>query len=321
MSADRLLGGPRPRRIAVLGGTGFVGTAIVSKLAAAGHEVRVLTRDLRNGRHLAVLPTVRTLRVDVHDGSALRRAFEGCDTAINLVGILNEKGFSGRGFAHAHAELARKTVEAAVAAGVTRLLHMSALGAAEDGPSFYLQSKGVAERHVRAAPPSLAWTVFRPSVIFGAGDSFMNRFAGLLRLSQGVIPLARAGARFAPIWVEDVATAFLAALEERTPAGATLPGGRSTGRAYDLCGPEVFTLEALVRLAGDASGVKAHILPLPDWAARLQARLMDFVPGKPFSTDNYRSLTVDNICREDGCAPLGITPASLRALAATYLRG
>lgn len=321
MSAARLVGGSPPRRIVVLGGTGFVGTAVVSTLAAAGHEVRVLTRDLRNGRHLAVLPTVRTLRVDVHDGTALRRASEGCDTAINLVGILNEKGFSGRGFAQAHAELARRTVEAAVAAGVTRLLHMSALGAAEDGPSFYLQSKGVAERHVRAAPSSLAWTVFRPSVIFGAGDSFMNRFAGLLRLSRGVIPLARAGARFAPIWVEDVATAFVRALDDRMPDGTPLPGGRSTGRSYDLCGPEVFTLEALVRLAGEASGTRAHILPLPDRVARLQARVMDFVPGKPFSTDNYRSLTVDNVCREDGCAPLGIAPTSLRAIAPTYLRG
>jgi NADH dehydrogenase len=250
----------------------------------------------------------------------LRAAFADCDTVVNLVGILNEKGFSGRGFAHAHAELARKTVAAAAAAGVARLLHMSALGAAEDGPSFYLQSKGVAERHVRAAPSSLAWTIFRPSVIFGAGDSFMNRFAGLLRLSQGVIPLARAEARFAPIWVEDVAAASVAALDQRAPGGGPLPGGSSLGRSYDLCGPEVFTLGALVRLAGAASGTPARVIPLPDALARMQARVMDFVPGKPFSTDNYRSLTVDNVCREDGCAPLGITPCSLRALAPTYLR-
>ena len=311
---------PRPRRIAVLGGTGFVGTAVVSRLAAAGHELRVLTRDPRNGRPLAVLPTVRILRADVHDEPTLRQAFTGCDTVINLVGILNEKGFSGAGFAHAHAELARKTVAQAVAAGATRLLHMSALGAAPDGPSFYLQSKGVAERHVRAAPASLRWTIFRPSVIFGAGDSFMNRFAGLLRLSQGVIPLARAEARFAPIWVDDVAAAFAHALDDRMSDGAPLPGGSSVGRAYDLCGPEIFTLGDLVRLAGGSAGIRTRVLPLPDAVARLQARVMDFVPGKPFSTDNYRSLTVDNVCREDGCAPLGIVPASLRALAPTYLR-
>jgi NADH dehydrogenase len=187
---------------------------------------------------------------------------------------------------------------------------MSALGAAEDGPSFYLQSKGVAERHVRAAPPALGWTILRPSVIFGAGDSFMNRFAGLLRLSRGVIPLARAEARFAPVWVGDVAEAFARALADRG----------TVGKSYDLCGPEVFTLGALVRLAGGFSGTRAHVLPLPDWAARLQARVMDFVPGKPFSTDNYRSLTVDNISDDDGCARLGITPASLRAIGPGYLR-
>ncbi len=313
MSAPRTDGldvTPAPRRIALLGGTGFVGTALAARLAADGHELRLLTRDPRRADHLRVLPGARVLRADVHDEAALRRALEGCDTVVNLVGILNEKGFSGRGFAEAHAELARKTVAAAVAAGATRLLHMRALGAAEDGPSFYLQSKGVAERHVRAAPPALGWTILRPSVIFGAGDSFMNRFAGLLRLSRGVIPLARAEARFAPVWVGDVAEAFARALADRG----------TVGKSYDLCGPEVFTLGALVRLAGGFSGTRAHVLPLPDWAARLQARVMDFVPGKPFSTDNYRSLTVDNISDDDGCARLGITPASLRAIGPGYLR-
>jgi NADH dehydrogenase len=200
---------------------------------------------------------------------------------------------------------------------------MSALGAAVDGPSFYLQSKGTAEGHVRAAPGSIAWTIFRPSVIFGAGDSFMNRFAGLLRLTGGVIPLARAGARFAPIWVDDVVTAFAYALEDRLPEAAmghtALPGGSSIGQSYDLCGPEVFTLAELVQLAGEMSGTRARVLPLPDAAARLQARLMDFVPGKPFSTDNYRSLTVDNICRDPGCERLGIRPVSLRAVGPRYL--
>lgn len=311
------------RRIAVLGGTGFVGTALVSRLATAGHELRVLTRDPSNGRSFAVLPTVRMLQTDVHDESALRTAFTDCDTVVNLVGILNEKGFSGAGFTRAHAELTRKTVAAAAASGVSRLLHMSALGAAVDGPSFYLQSKGVAEGHVRAAPGSIAWTIFRPSVIFGAGDSFMNRFAGLLRLSRGVIPLARASARFAPIWVDDVVTAFSYALEDRLPEAAmghtALPGGSSIGQSYDLCGPEVFTLAELVQLAGEMSGTRARVFPLPDAAAKLQARLMDFVPGKPFSTDNYRSLTVDNVCSDPGCERLGIRPASLRAVGPRYL--
>jgi NADH dehydrogenase len=157
-------------------------------------------------------------------------------------------------------------------------------------------------------------------VIFGAGDSFMNRFAGLLRLSGGAIPLARAGARFAPVWVGDVAEAFARALAGRMPDGAPLPGGAPVGQSYDLCGPEVFTLESLVRLAGEWSGTRARVLPLPDWAGRLQARVMDFVPGKPFSTDNYRSLTVDNVSAEQGCARLGIAPASLRVIGPAYLK-
>ena len=302
---------PAARTIVLLGGSGFVGTELCSRLARAGHALRVLTRDPARARHLQVLPGLELRRTDVHDPSALGRALAGADVAVNLVGILNETGFSGRGFHVAHAELTRRLVEVAAAQGVARLLQMSALGADESGPSHYQRSKGAAERCVRAAPAALDWTIFRPSVIFGARDSLMNRFASLLRLTGGFIPLARPAARFGPVWVGDVARAFELALE----------GGATSRQSYELCGPEVVTLAELVRLAGEASGVRARILPLPDAVARAQAFVMDFVPGRPFSTDNYRSLSVDNVCRDDGFARLGIRPASMRAIVPGYLSG
>lgn len=296
--------------ITVLGGTGFVGTALVSRLAAAGHRLRLPTRDPLGARHLAVLPNVERLRADVHDPAQLRSVVAGSDVLVNLVGILNEKGSSGEGFLKAHAELTRKAIAACLETGTRRYLHMSSLGADENGPSHYQRSKGVAERHVRAAPDTLDWTILRPSVIFGSRDSLLNRFAALLRLSAGVMPLARANARFAPVWVEDVVSAFELALH----------GGTTSRQSYDLCGPEVMTLAELVRRTGRFSGTRAHVIPLPDAVGRAQAFVMDFIPGKPFSTDNFRSLTVDNVCRENGFARLGIAPTSLDSIAPTYLR-
>jgi NADH dehydrogenase len=301
-------------RIVILGGSGFIGTALVARLGAAGHEVRVLTRQVARARHLAVLPRTSIVAANVHDPLVLRREFAGADVVINLVGILNEAGRSGAGFTTAHADLTREVVAAAAARGVGKLLQMSSLGAdATQGPSHYLRSKGVAEQYVRAAPAALRWTIFRPSVIFGPGDSFLNRFAGLLRLSAGVLPLARANTRFAPVYVADVVEAFLRCLP-----GAS-HGTTSDGASYDLCGPGVHTLAELVRMTGDAIGVPARILPLPDAIAKLQGFVMDFIPGKPFSSDNYRSLLLDSVCAECGLAKLGIQPASLAAIVPTYL--
>jgi NADH dehydrogenase len=296
--------------ITVLGGTGFVGSALVARLAGVGHRIKLPSRNPYAARHLAVLPNVERIRADVHDPEALRTAIVGSEVVINLVGILNEKGRSGRGFDLAHAELTRKTIVACAETGVTRYLHMSALGANEAGPSHYLRSKGTAERHVREAPESLDWTIFRPSVIFGRGDSLLNRFAGLLRLSGGLMPLARADAKFAPVWVDDVVSSFQKALF----------GGPTSKQSYDLCGPEVMTLADLVRYTGALAGTRAHVIALPDVVGRLQALVMDFVPGKPFSTDNFLSLTVDNVCQENGLVRLGIVPTPLASVAPTYIR-
>jgi NADH dehydrogenase len=297
--------------ICVLGGTGFVGTELVTRLVYAGHWVRVATRNLAHADRLRVLDTAELRQANVHDPRVLSQLFADCAVVINLIGILNEHRRDT--FEAVHAQLAAKVMTAARTTGVRRVLHMSSLGAALHAPSRYLRSKAAAEAAVRALPhPEQAHpavTVFRPSVIFGAGDSLTNRFAGLLRMSAGILPLARAGARFAPISVLDVAAAFMRALNRAASTGAT----------YELCGPEVLTLEEIVRLTARVAGLPCHILRLPDALARVQGVVLGLLPGKPFSLDNFRSLTLDSVCREDGCAALGIVPRPMLAELPRYL--
>ncbi|MEX0900699.1 MAG: complex I NDUFA9 subunit family protein [Gammaproteobacteria bacterium] len=298
------------RNICVLGGTGFVGGQLVTRLARDGHRVTVPSRHPHRHRGLSVLPTVRVVRADVHDESALAELFRGCDAVVNLVGILNE----GRGetFRRAHVELPRKLAQAARTTGVRRLLHMSALGAdAANAPSLYLRTKGEGEAALRVhAGDRIAYTVFQPSVIFGPGDSFTNRFASLLRVAP-FFPLACPDARFQPVYVGDVAQAFVNALADHD----------AHGQRYTLCGPDVYTLRALVRFVARESRLERRIIGLPRWLGKLQAALLEFVPGKPFTRDNWRSLQADSVCRGGpGLAELGITPTSLALIAPTYLR-
>jgi NADH dehydrogenase len=307
-TAATSLPGP-PLLICLLGGSGFIGTELAARLARDGHRLRIVTRRFATAAHLRVLPNCEIVVADVHRQDTLGRVLSDVDVVVNLIGILNESGRSGAGFRRAHAELARRVVDAAVARRVTRLLQMSSLGADVNGPSHYLRSKGEAERAVRAAPATLDTTIFRPSVVFGPRDSLTNRFAGLLRLSAGWLPLAKPNARFAPVYVGDVADAFVRALR----------GGPTSGRTYELCGPDVVTLEQLVRMTAATAGLPCHVVRLPDFIARVQAFVMDFLPGKPFSTDNYRSLSQDSVCRENGCAQLGLTPSSISAVLPTYL--
>ena len=297
--------------ICVLGGTGFVGTELVTRLVYAGHWVRVPTRNLATADRLRVLDTAELRQANVHDPRVLSQLFADCAAVINLIGILNERGRDT--FETVHAQLAVKVMAAARAAGVRCVLHMSSLGAGETAPSRYLRSRAAAEAAVRALPhpeqPHPSVTIFRPSVIFGAGDSLTNRFAGLLRVGAGFLPLARAHARFAPISVLDVAEAFMRALS-RAPGAAAI---------YELCGPEVLTLEQIVRLTARVAGLRCHILRVPDALGRLQGVVMGLLPGKPFSLDNFRSLTLDSVCREDGCAALGIVPRTMLADLPLYL--
>ena len=179
-------------RIAVLGGTGFIGRSLCERLVADGHEVRILTRRRERHRDLLVLPTAHVVEADVHNPVVLKREFQGLDAVVNLVGVLNESGRTGTGFEFAHVELPAKVVQACRQTGVPRLLHMSALHAAPDAPSNYLSSKGRGEKIVHEAQSNkLQVTSFRPSVIFGPRDSFTNRFANLLRKVPCVFPLAK----------------------------------------------------------------------------------------------------------------------------------
>jgi NADH dehydrogenase len=228
---------------------------------------------------------------------------------INLIGILNERGFSGAGFRRAHTELTRGVLLASRSAGVTRLLQVSALKAAVDAPSYYLRSKGDAEHLIRESNPALDWTIFQPSVMFGPGDSFLNRFAGLLAAIPWVFPLAKPNARFQPVSVDDVIEALLRCLH----------GGASSRQTYELGGPQIYSLREIVSLVAKLTGRRRWIVGLPDPVARLQALAMDFVPGRPFSSDNYRSLTVDSVCEADGFAKLGIKPQSMVGTARQYL--
>lgn len=286
-------------RIAVLGGTGFVGHSLCVRLAAAGHELRILTRHRNRHRDFLVLPTAQVVEADVHNPAVLKRELAGCEAAVNLVGILNESGRET--FVRAHAELPAKLVQACREAGVPRLLHMSALHATVDAPSRYLRSKAQGEQAVMAAAGTLQVTSFRPSVIFGRGDSFTNRFAALLRRVPVVFPLACPEARLQPIHVEDVTHAFAVALERQ----------ETIGKVFNLCGPKAYSLHELVSLIATTTGQRRRIVPLGPGLSRMQAALLQFAPGKPFTPDNFRSLQVPSTCNEPFPELFDIEPAQL----------
>lgn len=292
-------------RIVTIGGSGFLGHHVALSLADHGHVNTVLTRQPAQRGPLRLVPGVTLARADVHDADTLARQLEGADAVVSMAGILNEKGRDGAGFRRVHVELVDGIVKACQATGVQRVLHVSALGAGQ-GESHYQRSKGEAEAML--ANSGLDVTVFQPSVIFGIGDGFFNRFAALLRLAP-VLPLACPGSRLQPVWARDVGAAMALALERPGAIGAT----------WELGGPQVYTLRELVEWTARALGLRRWIVGLPDGVSRLQAAVMDFVPGKPFSTDNYRSLQVDNVTRDNMLPRLGIRPASIDAVVPDYL--
>jgi uncharacterized protein YbjT (DUF2867 family) len=295
--------------VCLLGGSGFVGRHIAHRLVGQGLQVRILTRRPERARDLLVLPTAELIECDVHDPAQLAHQFADVDAVINLVGVLHD-GRGNESFAMAHVQLAEKVVQACAGSGVRRLLHMSALNADANGPSAYLRSKGEAQAKVQegTARNGIACTIFRPSVIFGAGDSFLNRFAELLRLSP-IIPLACPDARFQPVFVEDVARCFVDSLLNRD----------CYGRSLDICGPDIFTLRELVTLTATITQRKRVIVGLGPALSRLQASVLEFMPGKPLTRDNLLSMQVDSVC---GCDfPLPFRPASLETVAPEYLAG
>jgi len=291
-------------RIVVLGGSGFVGRHIVARLVGEGQRVVVPTRSRERARHLILLPTVEVVETNVQDPVILERLAAGADIVINLVGIINE--YRRGDFDRVHVELARNTVAACRAVGVRRLLHMSALNATPEGPSRYLASKGRAEEIVAAS--DLEWTIFRPSIIFGPEDSFLNLFARLERLLP-LIALACPGARFQPVWVADVAEGFVRALAEPS----------TYGERYALCGPRAYTLRELVAYVGELTGEDRPIMPLGPTLSRLQAHLLELLPGKLMTRDNLASMSLDNVCDRPYPALLGGPPTALEAVVPAYL--
>ena len=302
------------KKVLILGGTGFVGSHVCQKLALLPLRITLPTRRPENAKQLQSLPTVDVLQADVHDEAALARLLAGHDAVVNLVAILHG---TEAAFNRVHVELPQKLARACQTAGVRRVVHVSALGAALDAPSMYQRSKARGEQVLNASmqADALDLTLLRPSVIFGAEDKFLNVFAKLQQIFP-IIPLAGADTRFQPVWVDDVAQAIVQCLQDPQTAGQT----------FDLCGPDVMTLRQLVEFSGKASGIRhgqgRPVFGLPLALGRLQAALMSLAPGEPLmSRDNLDSMAVDNITdgRLPGLAALGITAASVEAVASVYL--
>jgi len=297
--------------ILVLGGSGFVGSVLCETLVrhcgGGGWRITVPTRRSMRGQQIQTLPTVEVVQADVNDDRQLAGLVAGRDAVVNLVAILHG---SQAEFERVHVALPRRLANACVAAGVGRIVHVSALAADAHAPSMYLRSKAAGEAAL--ADPRLAVTILRPSVIFGQGDSFLNLFARL-QAAFPVMPLAGASARFQPVWVEDVAEAIRRALVRPASAGQTI---------IECAGPQVYTLAELVRLAGRWSGHRRPVLALPDALGRLQARMMEMLPGKPLiSLDNMRSMQVANVASGDrpGLESLGIEATPLEAIGPAML--
>lgn len=265
--------------------------------------MRVPTRDRERAKELLLLPTVEVVQADAHDPADIARVIHGTEAVVNLIGVLHD-GRGRRSFKEAHVELARKITTACREGGIRRYLHMSALNADPAGPSAYLRTKGEAEGIVRAS--ELETTIFRPSVIFGPGDRFLNLFASLQRLLP-VVVLGSPGARFQPVFVEDVAQAYTASLEDV----------RTFGQTYDLCGPTVYTLRELVQYAGRTIGRARPVIGLGERLSYWQAYAMEWLPVKLLTRDNYRSMKLDSVCRCD--FPFGMRPTPLEAVAPGWL--
>ncbi len=302
------------QNILVIGGSGFIGRHVVSLLSARGINVTVPTRRRDRARHLLLLPTVEVVEANVKAPGVLEGLVQGRDAVINLTGVLHSRpagpasdggGRYGQDFFEAHVELAQHAVSACRAAGVKRLLHMSALCASRDAPSEYLRSKGAGEEAVLAAE-DLAVTVFRPSVVFGPDDRFLNLFADITALLP-VIALACPDARFQPVYVGDVAEAIVRALEERDAAG----------KRYDLVGPREYSLRELVQYVCHVTGRKRLIVGLGSAFSWMQASVMEKLPVKLMTVDNLRSMRVPSVSAD--ALPFGIAATPLDAVVPGYL--
>ena len=279
--------------ILLIGGNGFVGRVIAAQLQMQGYSVLLPTSHLAAGRELRMLPKVHLEDADVHDFDELQSLcarIESNGAVINLVGVLHDKPAQpyGKVFKAAHVDLPKNIITAMQIHGLKRYLHMSALGADANGPSMYQRSKGDGEVAVKAS--NLDWTIFRPSVIFGAQDQFINLFAKLTKFFPAM-PLANHQAKFQPVSVDDVATAFVMAL--------TMP--QTIHQSCDLVGPTVYTMKEIVEFAARKAKTSCAIIPVPAFVGYLQALAFEFLPGPTLmSRDNIASMQLPNVLPVNG---------------------
>ena len=283
--------------VTVFGGGGFVGRYVVQALCAAGARVRVAVRDTRGAvivKPLGNLGQVSLCACDITKPGTVANALAGADMAVNLVGSFDNLDAIQR-------VGAANVAQAAAKAGVSALVHMSAIGADADSAAEYGRSKAGGEAAVRAAFPHA--TILRPSIIFGREDAFINRFAGLIRMLP-IVPVIGAETKFQPVFVGDVARAVVAALQG--------PGGQT----FELGGPQVFSMLQLNEWIAKATGHNKLFVPVPDAAAKL----LSFIPGGPISGDQLKMLASDNVVSgADGLAALGITATPLDAVAHDWM--
>ena len=279
--------------ILLIGGNGFVGRVIAAQLQLAGYSVLIPTSHLGAARELRMLSKVHVEEADIHEFDQLQGLCERIKpngAVINLVGVLHDKPAKpyGKVFKAAHVELPKNIMTAMQLHGLKRYLHMSALGADSQGPSMYQRSKGDGEAAVKAS--SLDWTIFRPSVIFGNQDQFINLFSKLTKLFPAM-PLANYQAKFQPVSVDDVASAFVKSL--------SMP--QTIHQTYDLVGPTVYTMKEIVEFSARKAKTSCAIIPVPAFVGYLQALAFEFLPGPTLmSRDNIASMQLPNILPADG---------------------
>jgi len=292
-------------RLCVFGGSGFVGRVLVRRAVRAGYRVTVACRHPEKARHLAVAG-VRLVRADIADGRGVEQAVQGAHAVINLVGLLYEKGRFTFDAVHVHGT--EHVLDACVRQGVRRYLHMSALGAGAVPDSAYARTKAEAERRVRAS--GLTWTIFRPSVIYGEHDTFFNKFKAMGALLP-FMPLIAGETRFQPVWVEDVARAFVCALADK----------RTDGQCYTLAGPRVYTFRELLEILNRELGRKRVLVPVPPLVARLIARLTQWLPRPPLTLDQLALLAHDNVASDEAFPSIFGRAAPLEQVLPSYIHG
>ena len=276
--------------IAILGGTGFVGLSLINILAKTKNRVIIITRNREKNKKLLVYPNVTLVEANVHNLEELTKHTKNIDVLINLIGILNEKGHSGKGFRKAHSDLARTILTTCKANDIKRILHVGALKSDPKGPSHYLRTKGEAESYLMTYGKRFAnITIFKPSVIFGKNDSFILRFSKLLNFVPYFFPLACYNSKFAPIYVNELSDFIIKSINDP----------KSFNKQYNLCGPKIYTLKEILELVIKAKNRNIKVIPLSITMSKIQASIMEFIPGKPFSLDNFNSCQIDSFCDSD----------------------